>query len=525
MSKAIGFRKKNAPVFLSLPARNEWGESRKEGHSQPNALLSPALSSFFEEERGKTRSDSRSNTSVSEQRLTRRQFLRQAMIFAGGSATLSIVPSSVLGADGSVPPSERITAGLIGRGLMGRGHLRVLLGRKETHVLAVCDVDRGRCEEGQRLTDETYAAERASGTYRGCAACNDYREVLDRPDIDAVVIATPDHWHSLMSCDAAAAGKDIYCEKPVSLNIRESRRLVEAVRRNGCVFQTGTQYRSIPTIREVCEFVRLGGLGRVKQVFTLWGKTQVPKLGPSYVPLDPVLPAEPLPDGLDWNLWVGPATWRPYNAAYHRNPPPGVVPWVFCDAFGAGAVTGYQSHAADVIQYALGVETSGPVEILHPSGGEFPTLTFRYANGTLLHHVDHWGQVKDLYHAVPATARLAGNFGGVFVGERGWVTSMSTGGPIEAGPVSLLHEMQLGTREVNIGANNHHANWFECLRSRARPSSHEEIGHRSAALGHLATISYTLERSLKWNPATEEFQNDEQANRLRSRALREPWRV
>jgi hypothetical protein len=263
----------------------------------------------------------------------------------------------------------------------------------------------------------------------------------------------------------------------------------------------------------------------VKQVFTMWAKTHVPTLGPSYVPLDPVLPGEPVPDGLDWNMWVGPATWRPYNSAYHRNPPPGVVPWVFCDAFGAGAVTGYQSHAADVIQYALGMETSGPVEILHPSEGGFPTLTFRYANGTLLHHVDHWGQVKDLYHAVPANSRLAGNFGGIFVGERGWVTSMSTGGPIEGGPESLFKEMNLATREVNIGANNHHSNWFECLRTRARPSSHEEIGHRSASLGHLATLSYTLERSLKWDPVAELFSGDEAANRLRARAMREPWRV
>ena len=435
-----------------------------------------------------------------------------------------LIPSAVLGANGSIPPSERVNVGLIGRGLMGRGHLRVLLGRKDAQVLAVCDVDRTRCEEGRRIAEETYAASRTGGAYRGCAAYNDYRELLARADIDAVVIATPDHWHSLISCDAAAAGKDVYCEKPVSITIAESRKLVEAVRRNGTVFQTGTQYRSIPTVRQVCEFVRRGGLGHVKQVFTLWGKMDVPNFGQSYVPLDPSLPAEAVPQGLDWNLWVGPATWRPYNSAYHRNPPPGVVPWVFCDAFGAGAVTGYQSHAADVIQYALGMENSGPVEVLHPSGGEFPTLTFRYANGTVLHHVDHLGQVKDLYHAVPAHARLAGMFGGVFVGERGWVTANSNGGPIEAGPESLFDEMKLTTRAVNIGTNNHHANWFECIRTRARPSSHEEIGHRSASLGHLATIGYTLERSLKWDPATEQF-TDEEANRWRSRAMREPWRV
>lgn len=458
--------------------------------------------------------------------LTRRQFIqRSATLALAAGAAPDFVPSSARGADGFVPPSERITIGLIGRGLMGSGHLRLLLGRKETQVLAVCDVDRNRCEEGQRLAEASYASDRHSGKYRGCAAYNDYREVLARPDIDAVVLVTPDHWHALGACDAATAGKDIYCEKPVSLTITEGRRIVEAVRRNGRIFQTGTQYRSIPTIRQVCEFVRCGGLGRIKQVFTLWAKTHVPKLGPSYIPLDPVLPAEPVPEGLDWNLWVGPATWRPYNSAYHRNPPPGVVPWVFCDAFGAGAITGYQSHAADVIQYAIGMETSGPIEIIHPSSTQFPTLTFRYPHGVLLHHVDHWNQVKDLYHAVPSSARLAGNFGGIFVGERGWVTSMSTGGRIEGGPDDIFDEMKLATREVNIGSNNHHANWFECIRTRQSPSSHEEIGHRSASLGHLATISYTLERSLSWNPAAEEFPNDPDANRLRSRAMREPWRL
>jgi hypothetical protein len=202
-----------------------------------------------------------------------------------------------------------------------------------------------------------------------------------------------------------------------------------------------------------------------------------------------------------------------------------VVPWVFCDAFGAGAVTGYHSHAADVIQYAIGMETSGPVEIHHPSGGQFPTLTCRYANGVLLHHVESWDQVKTLYKAVPNDARLSGLFGGLFVGERGWITSMSASGPIEGGPPEILREMRMSTREVNIGANDHHANWFNCVHSRAQPSSHEEIGHRSASLGHLVTTTYRLGRSLRWDPVKEEFIGDDEANRLRSRALREPWQV
>jgi hypothetical protein len=198
---------------------------------------------------------------------------------------------------------------------------------------------------------------------------------------------------------------------------------------------------------------------------------------------------------------------------------------VFCDAFGAGAITGYHSHAADVIQYALGVETTGPVEIIHPSSGQFPTLTCRYANGTLLHHIEGWDQAKTLYHAVPAGARLEGLFGGLFVGERGWLTSNSASGPIEGGPEEIFQELNLPTRDVNIGANNHHANWFECIRTRGTPSSHEEIGHRSASLGHLVALCYQLGRSLKWDPVKEEFPGDNAANRLRSRAMRAPFQI
>jgi hypothetical protein len=473
--------------------------------------------------------------------VTRRAFLGSTLKTSGALIVPGILPASAFGAEGTVAPSQRLTMGLIGKGAMGSGHLSRLIGDPSVQLLGVCDVDRVRCEEAKRRVEEKYAADRASGAYKGCEAYNDYRELLARPDLDAVVIVTPDHWHALQSIDAAKAGKDVYCEKPVSMTIQEGRQLVEAIRKHGRVFQTGTQYRSIPTIRQVCEFVRSGGLGKVKSVFTIWNTLagfvgaerfkpyaqimNVEKFGASYVPLEFPLPAEPVPDGLDWKLWVGPAPWHEYNRLYHINPSPGVVPWSFCDAFGLASVTWFHSHSADVIQYALGMERSGPVEILPPGSGGFPTLTCRYANGTLLHLVDHWGQVKELYQAVPASARLAGLFGGVFVGERGWVTSMTTGGPVEGGPESLFDEMKLKTREVSPGVNDHHANWFQCIRTRKAPSSDEEIGHRSASLGQLTILAYKLGRSLKWDPVKEEFAGDPEANRLRSRPLRAPWRM
>lgn len=464
-----------------------------------------------------------------------------AVGLSGAVAAPWIIPSDVWAAEGNAAPSARIGVALIGHGLMGHGHLRRLAGDPEVQVLAVCDVDQSRREEGKRYVEEVYAARRPEGQFAGCVAYNDYHEVLARPDVDAVVIVTPDHWHALQATEAAEAGKDVYCEKPISLTIEEGRRLVETVQRYGRIFQTGTQYRSIPTIREVCQFVREGGLGKVEHVFALWSRLtgffgagrfrpydkaiDREGTGKSFTALPFALPAEPVPEGLDWDLWLGPAAWQPYNRLLHVNPSPGVVPWSFCEDFGAASVTWHHSHSADVIQYALGAEESGPVEVIPPETGEYPTLTCRYANGTLLHLVEHWGMVKDLYKAVPPTARLEGNFGGVFVGERGWITSMTTGGPVEGGPEGLFERTGLTTRQVNPGDNNHHANWFECIRTRRRPSCSEEIGHRGASLGHLTGIAYTLGRRLTWDPVRECFIGDPSANRLLARSMRSPWRL
>jgi len=398
---------------------------------------------------------------------------------------------------------------------MGRGHLRWCLGTPRIQLRAVCDVDRERREYARRQAAERYG-------HDDCKAYNDYREILARNDIDAVLIATPDHWHTPLAVAAAQAGKDVYAEKPVSLAIAEGRRLVDAVRLNARVFQTGTQYRSMKTVSRVVTFVRSGGLGKITSVFARWSR--LGQFDSSPVPVNPELPTEPVPSGLDWNLWVGPAPWHEYNHHYHRNPIPGVVPWAFCGDFGAASVTYHFSHSADVIQYALGMEHSGPVEVIHPRDGTFPTLTFRYANGVLLHLLDHWAQAASRYGAVPKNTRISGNFGGLFVGERGWVTSLHGNSTIQGAPNEIFPEMGLPNRRFS-GAHNHHGNWLDCITSRGRCSADEEVGHRGAALGHLATICYTLERSLKWDPVKEEFPADPEANRLLSRAMREPWRI
>lgn len=471
--------------------------------------------------------------------VSRRTFMRQTAAVTGAIAAPMIIPASARGADGHVAPSNRITMGQIGRGIMGRGHVNHLAQNPSVEVLALCDVDRTRLDEGVAQVAAHYAERAATGTYRGCEAYNDYRELLAREDIDAVLIATPDHWHTPLSIHAAESGKDVYCEKPISINVDEGRQLVETMHRHGRVFQNGSQYRTNPAIRRACDFIRNGGLGKITAAFTLWrpigesigsGRFQpyaacvnAAVMGRYYTTLDFALPGEPVPEGLDWDLWVGPAPWRPYNSLYHVNPMPGVVPWSFCEDFGVGPSTWYHSHAADVLQYALGYEESGPVEFIHPSSNEFPTLTYRYADGTLLHLVDGWGQVKELYGAVPEEARLDGNFGGVVVGERGWLTTMSDNPGITGGPEDLMAEYNSPAHDVDLGGKDHHANWIECIKTREKPHSHEEIGHRAASLGHLSMIAYKLGRSLQWDPAREVFPKDEQANRLLRRAKRAPW--
>jgi hypothetical protein len=473
--------------------------------------------------------------------LSRRRFLRWSAGTSLAGLACPIIPLSAFRSGAQPVPSERITLGMIGVGLMGRGHLNWALGNPNVEVAAVCDADRTRLRAAQEAVAQSRTATQKNGSGLVCLATTDFREVLARPDIDAVVVVTPDHWHTPISVAAFEAGKDVYCEKPVSMNVREGMALVESARRHGRVFQTGTQYRSIPTIRQVCDFVRAGGLGKVKAAFTILNNLasfmgaerfkpylrhlDLQRKGSSYIPLSFNLPAEPVPEGLDWPMWVGPAPWREYHSLYHINPSPGVVPWSFATEFGLSSNTWHLSHSADVLQYALGVEETGPCEIIHPASGRYPTITCRYRSGALLHFVDHWGMVSDPYGAVPASARLAGLFGGVIVGERGWITTMSSGGRIEGEPESLFEDLKLPTREVAIGANNHHANWLECLRARTKPSCHEVIGHRSACLGHLAYIASELGSSLNWDPEREQFEGDPSANRLLGRAMREPWRL
>ncbi|NOX55522.1 MAG: Gfo/Idh/MocA family oxidoreductase [Planctomycetes bacterium] len=443
---------------------------------------------------------------------TRRTFLRRA-----GAASIGpwIVPESVFGADGRPAPSNRITLGFIGVGMMGRGHLHRFVQYPEVDVLAVCDVDRWRREDARATVERTYGEQRRAGTFRGCHAYNDLRELLARPDIDAVVIATGDRWHATATVLAAKAGKDIYCEKPASLTIAEARAMIDTVRRYGRVFQTGLQQRSAREFRLACQLVRDGALGKVQFVYVHFPGTSG----------EVDLPAEPVPDGLDWDLWLGPAPWRPFNSRFHHyGRPHRVVPWDFCRDFGGGNLTSNAVHAFDVVQWGLGMDDSGPTEIIPPQAGPYADLTYKYANGVLVQVVnrrldrrrnvvpDGWDEITSIQP-----------FGALFVGERGWI-HVGRNGFLESFPADIVTNYPARYSHA-IAVADHHHNWLEAIRTRRRPACDVAIGCRSTIVSHLGCIAYWTGRTLKWDPAAETFPDDDEANRMRRRAMRQPWSV
>jgi len=441
---------------------------------------------------------------------TRRRFLSCTLALG----TPWLVPRCVLGGAAETPPSQRITLGFIGIGMMGQGHLGCFLDFDDTQVLAVCDVDQWRRENALRRVEEHYAQTRPSGTYRACEAYTDLRELLARTDIDAVVIATGDRWHATATLLAARSGKDIYCEKPISLTIREARAMVEAVRRNDRVFQAGLQQRSAPEFQTACRLIHQGAIGPIQRVYVNFPGTSS----------DVNLPAEPVPEGLDWDLWLGPAPWRPFNRAYHSyGRPPRVVPWHFCRDFGGGNLTSNTVHAFDVVQWALKMDHSGPVEIIPPDPPRVPALTYKYPGGVVLQVVGrqldpHQVEIPEGWQ--PGT-RLT-SFGGVYVGRDGWI-HVGRRGYLQAYPEEVLALAGSGLEHGTV--TSHQRNWLDCVRARRRPACDVETACRSTTVSHLGCIAHWTGRTLRWDPAREEFLGDEEANRLRSRAKRAPWRV
>ena len=408
-------------------------------------------------------------------RTTRRSFLARAAKAAALAAPL-VIRASALGGDGKEAPSGRIHLAAIGVGGRGRYVFGSLARERDVQAVAVCDVMADRL---------------APFRTRGLAVYRDFRQMLARGDIDAVVVTSPTHWKPLHTIAAAEAGADVFCEKPMSLTLRDGRAMVTAVRRYGRVYQHGTQQRSSREFRFACEMVRSGRIGRLESV-------TVHVSGPAR---DCYLPPEPAPKGIDWDLWLGPAPWRPFHSALCMR---GCGGWEGYYDYSGGGMTGWGSHHFDIAQWGLAADDTGPVEIIPPNGKDVRQLTFRYAGGVPVYHSGRMGEWAVVFQGTDG--RIAVNRG-----------------KLQTWPAHIMAE-PIGLREVHLEASpGHSANFLQCIRTRRRAICDVEIGHRTMSVCHLGNIAYALRRPLKWDPGRETFVGDPQANRCLDRPRRQPW--
>lgn len=426
-----------------------------------------------------------------QRQFNRRQFLGTAS--AAALATPFMIHSARARA-GRKGPNDLITIGVIGTGTQGGGLTGNFLAMPDTQVVAVCDVDTTRREHHRKRVDEFYSV-KGNKDYKGCAAYKEFSELLARKDIDAVVIAAPDHWHAYIAIAACKAGKDVYCEKPLSLTIHEARAMVQAARKYDRVFQTGSMQRSSSEFRKACELVRNGRLGKIKQVIV--------DVGPPSVPCD--LPEESMEPGLNWDMWLGPAPQRPYNSVLsprgvHQHFPN----WRNYREYSGGMMTDWGAHHFDIAQWGLGMDDSGPVEIIPP---EDPKATrgvrYIYANGVEMIHGDSGGVL--------------------FIGTNGKI--LVNRGKFEATPAALGEE-PLPDNAIHLyKSHSHTKDFLDCMRSRKKPICDVEIGCRSVTVCHLGNLAYWNHRHLYWDPEKERFVNDKEANQWLDRPKRGPWKV
>lgn len=421
---------------------------------------------------------------------TRRSFIRSGLAgIAAAGAAPAFIPARLLGADA---PSGKVTLGCIGVGAHGFAvNLKQFLQEDDCRIVAVCDVHAGRRQRGREAVDEKYGG-------KGCAEIADFRQVLARPDIDAVVISTPDHWHVTMALMALDAGKRVFCEKP-TLTIAEGRALARAVAEKRLLFATGLEDRSVIQYYKMAEVVRNGGIGRLRRI----------QVG---LPVKPIFPKEepvPVPAGLDWEMWVGPAPFRPYTVSLTE---PQV--WRQIRDFSGGSLTDWGAHLVDTAQVANFAEDTSPVAVR--GAGVIPPnsvntvpqtyeITYTYANGVVL-------EVKSDQPSI----RLEGDAG--WVGNKGWL------GRLEA------HDLDVFRRTYDPASSkiwrkrpHEHRDFLDCFRNGQPPMYTAEALHRLSTTLHLGAIAMELGRPLKWDPKQEEF-DDPAANALRSRPTRNDWR-
>lgn len=431
-------------------------------------------------------------------KITRRHLLESGLA-AGAVAIPWFVPAAARGAEGRPAPSDRITLGVIGIGPRATYDLGGMLKQPDCQCVVICDVQASRRDAGKSLVDKHYGSQ-------DCKTYRDFREVLGRADIDAVLVATGDRWHAPASMLAAKAGKDVYSEKPCGLTIGLCQALDDVIRQTGRVFQAGTQRRSVANFQVAVRLAQSGKLGKLK---TLYASVYTPSIETAWLPGEPTPPR----DVVDWDLWLGPAPWRPYNRRYVAGG------WRGQWDFDSGArLLDWGAHTLDLCQWANGADDSGPVEF-EPTA---KTINARYANGVSL----VLDCLETPFGQRTGWIQTLGTCPVRFVGEEGWVETGDNGG-IEVHPASLKEEVKnlAAKREAGLDVSAHARNFFDCIKSRGKPAANSQVMRHSHVACHAAALSWILQRKLAFDPIQETFVNDDEANGLRSRAARAPWGV
>jgi predicted dehydrogenase len=448
---------------------------------------------------------------VSRHSLTRRHFVR----VTGAAISLPYaVSASSLGLGDTPAPSGRITMGLIGCGTHGGGwNLSQVFRCPHAQVLAVCDVDDARCQAAKARVDEHYGQTLGAGQAR-CTAYRDFRGIIARDDIDAVINATPDHWHVIPAIMAARAGKDVICEKPLTLTVEEGRALADVVKDTGRIFQTASENRSIDTYIRMCELVRNGRIGKLQHIdVTLPAGNE--SRGDNFTQVE----EQPVPEGFDYGMWLGQAPWAPYCPARCH----GSFRWNL--DYSGGRLTDWGAHLIDLAQWANDTELTGPVGV--EGTGKFPPrealfntaeefeIDYEYANGVTMHVSSREPGIR-------------------FQGTEGWIGFTGWRAPLEASSEAVL-QSEIGPDEVHLyrpsevvgradgGKGGEHRNFLDCVKSREPCYAPAEVGHRTVTIAHIGNIAMMLGRKLTWDPAAERFANDAEADSMLGRKQREPW--
>lgn len=437
-------------------------------------------------------------------KLNRRAFIKSTAGAVGALTVPTIVPATVFGGKGRVAPNDKIVLGMIGVGGMGSGHLRAFLGYDDVRVAAVCDVKRDQRLKAKAKVDEKYGDQ-------NCDYYNDFRELLARKDIDAVCMATPDHWHVLIGIEASKQRKAIYYEKPLSRSFQENLAIRDAVNRYGNVFQFGTQQRSNERFRFACELVRNGKLGEMESIM----------IGSASFDPVPNQPTEPVPEGFDYDMWLGPAPWKPYNPLrVTRN-------WTLIYDYSLGCLSGaWGIHHVDIAQWAFDMDHTGPVET--EGWGEFPKeglydtvlhweIEHRYANGAKIIHMDMPTAIK---RADPFKLHWMGI---LFKGSEGWIYVARDF--MDASPKSLLKET-IGSNDIQLPrSKSHKRNFLDAVRTGQSTICPIEQAVRSDTVCHLADIAMKLHRKVVWDPEKEMIVGDPEAEKMLKRPMRSPWHL